>query len=197
MNFHERPDQRMTRRALLTRASVLGASFSFEATTAHELVGTLKPPLAAPSVALAIPEGKPARFDRLLKGSVTAVQLMFTGCSATCPIQGALFADLQQALAGAPRHWRMLSVSIDPLGDDSKSMLAWMKQFGAQSDRWSAAVPFMSDLDRLLDFLKGRASGSDRHTPQVYIFDAEARLRYRTPDMPPSSMVIPLMKAFA
>ena len=52
-------------------------------------------------------------------------------------------------------------------------------------------------LALLFDFLNGRAPGVDRHTPQVYVFDAQARLRYRTPDMPPASMVASLMREIA
>jgi hypothetical protein len=39
-------------------------------------------------------------------------------------------------------------------------------------------------LDPLLDYLRGRATGVCRHTPQVYLFDRQARLRVRTVDMP-------------
>ncbi len=139
-------------------------------------------------------EGQTIRLDSALSGNVTALQLMFTGCSATCPIQGAMFADLERQLLRAPREYRLLSISIDSLGDDAKALRAWLRRHGAVGDRWSAAVCSAHDLDRLLDFVRGRADGADRHTPQVYLFDAQARLCYRTTELPSPAAVKLLMQ---
>jgi protein SCO1 len=54
-------------------------------------------------------------------------------------------------------------------------------------------VPRVEDVDRLLDFVRGRAAGADRHTAQVYLFDRQARLAYRTADMPPARFVAETM----
>ena len=82
-------------------------------------------------------------LQTLLKGHITAVQLMFTGCTATCPIQGAIFADAASQLATAGRELRLLSISIDPLGDDAQALTAWLQRYGAQPQRWGAAVRFI------------------------------------------------------
>ncbi|MDB5816669.1 MAG: hypothetical protein JWQ11_309 [Rhizobacter sp.] len=193
------------RRALasaLSMSALACAGMRPRSAGAHESAGIVAPPKPAPSIEMSAIDtssarGTPARLDLSLRQRVTAVQLMFTGCSATCPIQGALFADLQQALSSAPADFRMLSISIDPLGDDAKAMAAWMRKFGASPARWTSAVPAMSAVDPLFDFLNGRAPGIDRHTPQVYVFDAQARLRYRTADMPPAPMVASLMREIA
>ena len=133
----------------------------------------------------------------MLHGKVVAMQLMFTGCSATCPIQGAIFSDVQRHLADTPGQFRLLSVSIDPLGDEPKALRAWLQRFGADPARWSAAIATSKDLDRLLDFMRGRAGGIDRHTPQVYLFDAQARLTYRSADLPSAGSVADLMRRIA
>jgi len=133
----------------------------------------------------------------VLRGRVTAVQLMFTGCSATCPIQGALFADAQQRLAHSDARLQLLSISIDPLGDDVNAMRAWLAKFGAESARWNALLPRIQDVDRLLDFLRGRAAGVDRHTAQAFVFDRQARLVYRTEDMPEPAELARLMQRIA
>ena len=73
-------------------------------------------------------------------------------------------------------------------------MRAWLRRFDAQPARWTAATVMPNDLDRLLDFVRGRASGADRHTPQVYLFDRQARLVFRTPDLPPAAAVAGLMQ---
>jgi protein SCO1 len=142
-------------------------------------------------------EGRTVSLRSLLEGHITAVQLMFTGCSATCPIQGAVFADTSRMLAGATRELRLLSVSIDPLGDSPKALDAWLSRFGAPPQRWTAAVPRMQEVDALIDFLRGRASGVDRHTAQAFLFDRQARLAFRTIDMPSGADLSALMRQLA
>jgi protein SCO1/2 len=122
---------------------------------------------------------------------------MFTGCTATCPIQGAIFADAASQLATAGRELRLLSISIDPLGDDAQALTAWLQRYGAQPQRWGAAVPLVKDVDKLLDFVRGRASGVDRHTAQAFLFDRHARLAYRTADMPAGGDLVALMRQLA
>ena len=87
------------------------------AAPSHEPFGPLRPPLPAPRLLLTADDGKRVELTERLRGRVTALQLMFTGCSATCPIQGALFAEVQRLLKGTAAHLRLLSISIDPLGD--------------------------------------------------------------------------------
>lgn len=164
---------------------------------AHSVFGPVQPALPAPALSLQDMAGRSVALPSLLTGQVTAVQLMFTGCSATCPIQGAVFADAQARLAKAQADLRLLSVSIDPLGDDLAAMRAWLAKFGAQPGRWAGALPRAKDADALLDFLRGRAPGVDRHTAQAFVFDRRARLVFRTEDMPQPAELVALMQRIA
>jgi len=184
-----------TRRSVLAGAAALVAGPW--AARAHQAFGPVQPELAAPALPLQDMAGKPVALPALLAGQVTAVQLMFTGCSATCPIQGAVFADAQARLAKAQADLRLLSVSIDPLGDDLAAMRAWLAKFGAQPGRWAGALPRAKDADALLDFLRGRAPGVDRHTAQAFVFDRRARLVFRTEDMPQPAELVALMQRIA
>ena len=192
---HEHPGAQLSRRDLL--AAAVGASLLpwGRAVLAHGSFGPVQPALAAPALSLQRVDGQRVELGALLRGGVTALQLMFTGCSATCPIQGAMFSDVQQRLAQADPRLRLLSVSIDPLGDDPKALRAWLAKFGAAAPRWSAALPQLKDVDRLLDFLRGRAPGVDRHTAQAFVFDRQARLVFRTEDMPSPPELVRLMQA--
>lgn len=146
---------------------------------AHAPIGPVEPAPTAPDVALTLHDGRRTSLAALLRGHTTLLQLMFTGCSATCPIQGAVFAALQARLAAAPPQVRLLSVSIDALGDDTPALARWRARFGA-APRWLAAVPPAADVDRLVDFVRGRAQrDDDRHTAQAYLFDGRGRLVYR------------------
>lgn len=164
---------------------------------AHALYGPVTPPVQPPDMTLTTAQGRSVAFQTLLKGHITAVQLMFTGCTATCPIQGAIFADAASRLATAGLELRLLSISIDPLGDDTRALAAWLHRYGAQAPRWGAAVPLVKDVDKLLDFLRGRASGVDRHTAQAFLFDRQARLAFRTTDMPAGGDLAALMRQLA
>lgn len=185
-----------SRRSLLAGAVALTATAIAPAARAHGSAGAVSPPQPAPRVAVTRHDGHQAELAALLRGRATAMQLMFTGCSATCPIQGALFAAAEQQLArGATGTGagQLLSLSIDPLADDAAALKAWRAKFGAGS-LWSAAVPAAQHLDPLLDFLQGRKAGADRHTAQVYFFNRRAELVLRTVDFPPSGEVVRLLQ---
>ncbi|BDT66156.1 hypothetical protein os1_03120 [Comamonadaceae bacterium OS-1] len=180
--------------------AVLAAGVLFGAppwAQAHQGAGMVRPPQTPPSLQVTPVSGPSKGLADMLARRITAVQLMFTGCSATCPLQGALFAELQARLAGAPAELQLLSISIDPLGDDAKALAAWLQRFGAQPSRWTAALPALRDVDRLQDFFNGRAVGPDRHTPQVYLFDRSARLVFRSVDFPGTQEIGRLMTELA
>jgi len=192
------PSELRRRQLLLAGAVALTTATSPRRTAAHSSFGPVTPREAPPAAPRLTPtDGRPAPLKNLLTGRITAVQLMFTGCSATCPIQGAIFADAQARLAQADRGLRLLSITIDPLNDDVPALARWLGRFGALPARWSAAMPRVQDVDPLLDFLRGRASGADRHTAQAFLFDRQGRLAFRTVDMPPGGELVRLMQELA
>lgn len=162
--------------------------------TSHDPFGRVVPPLPAPALPLTGDDGQVVTWPERMRGHATAVQLMFTTCSAICPIQGALYAEV--AAQVDPASCRLLSLSIDPLGDNAPALHAWLTRHGAPP-HWRAAVPRMDDLDRMLDHLRGRASGVDRHTGQVYVFDRFGRLVWRTVDLPAPAHVVELLRTVA
>lgn len=192
-----RPPTLVRRRAVLaTLGSACTSVFALPPPPApsHDPFGPVTPPLPASPWRLVDEREKALDLRRRLRGKVTALQLMFTGCSATCPIQGALFAAVAPRLDSPDAQ--LLSISIDPLSDDPKALRSWLDRFG-RHPAWHAARPEMRDVDPLLDFLRGRATGVDRHTAQVFLFDREARLLYRTPDMPSPAQVTSMLSQLA
>ena len=153
---------------------------------AHSNAGVVAPAVAPPQVDLDLADGRSTTLGKLLHGRVTALQMMFTSCRATCPIQGAVFAQAAKALGDTLEAAQWLSISIDPARDDPKALAAWMERFG-KHPRWHAARPKPAQLTALVDFLKSAAPGPDRHTAQVYFFDRKGRLTLRSVDFPPST----------
>ena len=186
----------LTRRALLRAVIGAAPALCLGQALAHNMAGDVRPALPAPDIAVTLHTGRTTRVTELLRGRSTALQLMFTGCSAICPIQGALFAQVQEAMARSGPPIQLVSASIDPLGDDAKALTAWLGRHGAGS-RWLGLSPTVKALDPWLDFLAGRTTGADRHTAQVYLFDRQARLVLRTVDFPQPQEVARLLDRLA
>ncbi len=150
-----------TRRSLLIQAAAALSGLALPAAAraqaaAHSSLGLIEPRLQPPPLPLTLHDGRSTRLEDLLRGKVTALQLMFTGCSSTCPIQGAVFAGVQARLASqAVLGAQLLSVSIDPLSDDARQLAAWRQRFNA-GPQWLAASPSVQHNDRLPDFLSSR-----------------------------------------
>lgn len=155
----------------------------------HLPFGPVNPPEPLPAWRVAGHDGRVGDLRARLRGKVTLLQLMFTGCSATCPIQGAVFAGVAARLPGGSQ---LLSLSIDPLNDDAKALRNWLKRHGGH-ERWLAASPRVEDVDAVFEFFSGRARSPDPHTANVYVIDRQARLVFKTPEMPSSEELISLL----
>lgn len=162
----------------------------------HDPFGPVRPPLALPPVRVRTHRGADVALDDLLRGRVTALQFMYTGCSATCPIQGAIFAEAQRRIGVAPPGLQWLSLSIDTLADDPPALSRWLLALQA-GPAWSAATPPAGDLDRLLEALRAGSGGPDRHAGAVFVMDRQARLVYRTVDLPSPVSLAALMREAA
>jgi protein SCO1/2 len=175
---------------------VLGLPSAARAAAANEPpLGWAKPPQAPASWKLRTAEGSESAIGELIGGRLTAVQLMFTGCGTTCPAQGLLFATM----AARPRKQAVswLSISIDALSDDAARLRAWQRRFGDVAPTWRAAVPQMRDVDALASYLRGFDARSGTHTNQVFVFDRQGRLAYRTGDDPAPEFLEKLLQAMA
>jgi len=161
-------------------------------TRAHQL-GLVDPAIAIPPLACVCSDGRSTTLLELLNGKTTAVQLMFTGCSAICPMQGALYARIQSYLSDhAKRNIQLLSLSIDPLSDDPKALSGWLKRFDAR-EGWIAAAPAMAALTQMTTLFNGRAALPDTHSGQVYLVRRDAQLVWRTADLPAPRDVVDLL----
>lgn len=208
-----------SRRRWLGRAACLvaGAAFrdavraadapsaSASARHGHFPFGPVVPPRAIASLPIVTHTGARADLGTLLRGKTSAVQLMFTGCSATCPIQGALFAQAQDLLSSRPQGadaagLQFVSLTIDPLGDPPDRLNAWLRRFGPARNWWAGA-PRVADVERLIDALgrdgEPRPGGSDPHTGQVFIVDRRGELAYRTQGMPSAQVIVDALRGVA
>lgn len=163
----------------------------------HGKLGAIEPRRIAPALTLRLHDGRSEGLTTLLQGHITAVQLMFTGCSSTCPIQGAIFAALQGRMTKLSPKAQLLSLSIDPLGDGPAALAAWRQRFGA-GPAWSAAAPPVQHADVMLNFFSARAqSPIERHTAQVYLFDAQGRFAFTCAELAGAADIAAAMASLA
>lgn len=195
-------DNLINRRRLLACGAGLlsgGAALANDGSgrSSHFPFGPVVPPLTLQAWPVTTHLGASADLAALLSGKTSALQLMFAGCSATCPIQGALFASAQRALKGTPGQLQFVSLSIDALGDTPAALAAWLQRFGA-APGWWAAVPSPREVDAIVQRLSSggqpRPPGPDPHPGQVYVFDRRARLVYRTPSMPTPAQIVAALR---
>lgn len=164
---------------------------------AHGWLGPVTPALSLPPMDVTLHDGRRLPLAQVLRGRLTALQLMFTGCSSICPVQGAVFAELQALLQYTPRRVgpapQLLSISIDALGDDARALATWRGRFGA-GPGWLVAVPGVAAVDGLLEALRGRAIGPDRHSAQVFVIDGAGRLVFRCAELASAESVAQVLR---
>jgi protein SCO1/2 len=146
--------------------------------------GRIKPPVPIPDIKLLQNSGAATTLAALAAGHATAIQLMFTQCTTTCPIQAAIFQRVQRLIPEmAAKNIQLLSLSVDPEADSPKAMSAWLKRFHA-GPNWIGAAPSREDGPHLQNFF-GRANGAfASHSTQVNIVDRKGRLVWRTIELP-------------
>jgi protein SCO1/2 len=154
--------------------------------------GKISPPQPVPDIALVRHDGAATSLVPLVTGYATAVQLMFTACTTTCPIQAAIFQRVQTMIQSlGDRGVQLLSLSIDPAEDTPKALTAWRRRFHAGSD-WIAAAPAMEDIPRVQEFF-GKTGGAD-HSTQVHILNRQGRLIWRTFELPTADEVMGILR---
>src|SRR5436305_3524781 len=127
--------------ALLDPDCVLGAD---EIVNAHG--GPILPPVTVPDARIRLADGRQSHLRTLLADKTSAVQLVFTRCTTTCPMQATLFQRVQRLIPDQlQRGSQLVSVSIDPAEDSPHDLQEWLGRFGARPG-WIAAVPHPEDL---------------------------------------------------
>ena len=84
-----------------------------------------------PNVPLVTQDGKVVRFyDDLLKGKSVAINLIYTHCSASCPLETAKLTQVQRLLGDrVGKDVFFYSISIDPKHDTPEVLKAYMQKY--------------------------------------------------------------------
>jgi protein SCO1/2 len=92
-----------------------------------EFAGTaLTPVQSAPPLALRNYLGDPVNLDRY-RGKAVLVTFLYTHCVDVCPVIAANLALALDRLGPQARNVQIIAVSVDPRGDDRKTVTAFLK----------------------------------------------------------------------
>ncbi len=151
--------------------------------------GRIRPPLPAPDIKLVLNDGAGSSLSKLASGHATAVQLMFTECTTTCPIQAAIFQRVQRLLPNAAATGiQLLSLSVNPAADTPAALSAWLRRFHA-GPNWIGASASAADTSLVRSFFGKANGGFADHSTQVNILDRQGRLVWRTIELPTSEEI--------
>ncbi len=189
--------RRWTRRSALAALAALASVHAGPAQP--HTVGAVRPPRRLPhDASFQRHDGTTLALGELVSGQLTALQLMFTGCSEVCAMQGAIFAAVQDRLRdrlqGPRRSCQLLSMSVDP-SDDSRAMARWLQQFGA-GPGWYGIVPRGTSLRAMTAALQGSAS-LPGHSAQVYFVSGQGHLIWTSEDLPRAEVIVNIAERLA
>ncbi len=156
--------------------------------------GPILPPVPMPNLDLELADGSPSQLTTQLAGKTTALQLIFTGCSTTCPMLGMTFQRLQAAIPAALQpQVQLLSLSIDPRNDTPAALTEWLSRFHVRPG-WVAARPRDGELPRLSGLFGASADSLTTHSTEVLIIDRQCRLVWRTNELPDHRSLLQLLQ---
>ena len=129
-----------------------------------------------PNVALTTQDGKVVRFyDDLLKGKKVAVNLIYTRCTASCPLETAKLSQVKKILGDrVGSEVQFVSISIDPDHDTPQVLKAYAEKFHA-GDGWTFVTGDENDI-KLIARKLGLSSltdakNRDGHQPALMLGD--------------------------
>lgn len=187
------------RRRLLCGAGALVA-VPCHARTGPESAAWLPAP-TVPDVPLLDQDNQAVRLPRELQAArIAIVNFMFTGCQTVCPPQTALLREalrlMEEKQPDALRGLRVLSLTVDPLGDGPEQLRAYGQRFGLPMDanrgdgRWRLLTGRPPDVARLLAAFDVPARAPGDHPSLLWVGDTARGRWSRSSSMnPPTSLV--------
>jgi protein SCO1 len=185
---------RISRRSFLGTLTAALAPSVAQAESPGQDHGRIKPPLAVPDLTVLRHDGRSSSLYELVNHHATALQLVFTACTTTCPIQAAIFERVQRLIPDQmARGIQLVSLSVDPENDTPAVLTRWLQRFHARPG-WIAAAPRTKDTERLRTFAGRGRSASDNHSTQVQILSRDGLLVWRTGELPEAEEVAAILR---
>ncbi len=126
-----------------------------------------------PNIELTTQDGKTVHFyDDLIKGKIVAIDLIYTTCQYSCPLETARLAQVQKILGDrVGKDIFFYSITIDPTNDTQAVLKAYAKKFHA-GPGWTFLTGKKEDIDFLskkLGLYSDPAATLDGHAPHLLL----------------------------
>src|SRR5216684_4426607 len=126
-----------------------------------------------PNVELTTQDGKTVHFyDDLIKGKIVAIDLIYTSCQYSCPLETARLAQVQKILGDrVGKDIFFYSITIDPEHDTPRVLKAYMEKFHV-GPGWTFLTGKKEDIDFLskrLGLYSDPSVNADGHLPHLLI----------------------------
>ena len=126
-----------------------------------------------PNIELTTQDGKTVHFyDDLIKGKIVAIDLIYTTCQYSCPLETARLAQVQKMLGDrVGKDIFFYSITIDPKNDTPAVLKAYAEKFHA-GPGWTFLTGKKEDIDFLskkLGLYSDPAATLDGHTPHLLL----------------------------
>jgi protein SCO1 len=126
-----------------------------------------------PNIELTTQDGKTVHFyDDLIKGKIVAIDLIYTTCQYSCPLETARMAQVQKMLGDrVGKDIFFYSITIDPKNDTPAVLKAYAKKFHA-GPGWTFLTGKKEDIEFLskkLGLYSDPAATLDGHTPHLLL----------------------------
>ena len=119
-------------------------------------------------------DGTARNFKTEIVGDrIVVMDFIYTTCTTVCPVQSAIFTQLQQALAGplAQQQVRLISVSVDPVTDTPQRLKAYARRYRA-GPHWRWLTGAKTGVDQVLQGLGAYTADFTDHPAMVLVGDA-------------------------
>jgi protein SCO1 len=135
----------------------------------------------APDFTLTNQDGKPLSLSAL-RGKVTAVTFIFTGCGSTCPLLTAKLVSIQKGLgADFGRTVFFAAITVDPLADTPSVLKRYARAYGADLNGWAFLTGTPAQISevthRYAVYYKEKFDGDIDHTFLTSLIDAAGTIR--------------------
>lgn len=139
-------------------------------TTTNTKVNIQTKSLSISNASLVTQDNKSIRFyEDLVKGKTVAINFIYTSCKTACPIQGAVFSQVQEKLKKRlGKDIFLVSISIDPKIDSPKKLSKWGKKFKQRSG-WTLVTGDKSKINNLLKSIDMYTAILEDHSPIILI----------------------------
>lgn len=134
-----------------------------------------------------------ALFDwARLRGHVALFSLVYTGCASVCPVTTHALVQMRRSLpVPVQDDLRLVSVSIDPLGDTPTALKAFARRHEADAPAWRFISGSVAQVDRLGErlrlFPKDGPSTPATHRAYFWLVAPDGRLMQRYAADPPDT----------